>query len=117
MIQQRVTAMLAAYEAQTIDADELHGRLLKAIHVAGSGDSALGHLNDLLNAVDEATDLATTNARRSCGRRRGSGAAPRKTPPERTNAAVRARSADERMVLQFSSSRRRMSSRCFSGKS
>lgn len=49
--------MLAAYKAQTIDAQELHGRLLKAIHVAGSGESARGHLHDLLNAVDEATDL------------------------------------------------------------
>jgi hypothetical protein len=49
--------MLAAYEAQSIDADELHGRLLKAIHVAGTGDSARGHLHVLLSAVDEATDL------------------------------------------------------------
>jgi len=56
-MQRRVAAMLAAYEAQTIDADELHRRLLKVIHVAGPGDSARGHLHDLLNAVDEATDI------------------------------------------------------------
>ena len=49
--------MLAAYEAMSIDADELHGRLLKVIHVAGSTDSARGRLHDLLSAVDEATDL------------------------------------------------------------
>jgi len=49
--------MLAAYEAQSIDADELHGRLLKAIHVEGSADNARERLHDLLGAVDEATDL------------------------------------------------------------
>lgn len=46
--------MLAAYEAQSIDVDELKARLLKAIHVAGS--SGGGHLQDLMGAVDEATD-------------------------------------------------------------
>jgi hypothetical protein len=56
-VQQRVAAMLAAYEAQSIDADELHGRLLKALHVAGSSENKGGHLQDLMDAVDEATDL------------------------------------------------------------
>lgn len=55
-LQERVAAILAAYEAQSIDADELHGRLLKAIHVAGSTEPARGRLHDLLSAVDEATD-------------------------------------------------------------
>lgn len=57
VVQQRVAAMLAAYEAQSIDADELHGRLLKAIHAVGSTGSARERLGDLLSAVDEATDL------------------------------------------------------------
>lgn len=49
--------MLAAYEARSIDADELHSRLLKAIHVAGSTDPVRRRLQDLLSAVDEAMDL------------------------------------------------------------
>jgi hypothetical protein len=57
VVQQRVAAVLAAYEAQSIDADELHARLLRAIHAVGSADSARGRLHDLLSAVDEATDL------------------------------------------------------------
>jgi hypothetical protein len=46
--------MLAAYESRSIDASELHGRLLKALHASGSGDATLA---ELMNAVDEATDL------------------------------------------------------------
>jgi hypothetical protein len=46
--------MLAAYESRSIDADELHGRLRKALHASGSADAALA---ELMNAVDEATDL------------------------------------------------------------
>ena len=45
--------MLAAYESRSIDADELHGRLLKALHSSGSSDATLV---ELMNAVDEATD-------------------------------------------------------------
>ena len=51
---QRVTAMLTAYESRSIDAAELHGRLLKALHVSGSTDA---RLTELLSGVDEATDL------------------------------------------------------------
>ena len=57
VVQQRVAAVLVAYEAQTIDADELHRRLLKVIHAAGPADTVRGRLQDLLNAVDESTDL------------------------------------------------------------
>jgi hypothetical protein len=49
-----VAAMLASYESRSIDADELHRRLLKALHADEVRDDAL---RDLLNAVDEATDL------------------------------------------------------------
>jgi hypothetical protein len=50
--------MLGAYQARTIDADELHARLLKATHIAASSEG--GHespIGDLLNGVDEASDL------------------------------------------------------------
>ena len=57
VVQERVAAMLAACEAQSINADELHGRLLKAIQAAPSSGSARGRLLELLSAVDEATDL------------------------------------------------------------
>jgi hypothetical protein len=53
-VNQRVAAMLAAYEKRSIDAEELYARLLKAASASGSTDAELG---DLLNAVDEATDL------------------------------------------------------------
>ena len=53
-IWQRVAAMLAAYEARSIDAYELHARLLKALQASGSADTAL---RDLFNSVGEATDL------------------------------------------------------------
>lgn len=36
------------------DAEELHGRLLKALHASGSTDATLA---ELMNAVDEASDL------------------------------------------------------------
>jgi hypothetical protein len=46
--------MLAAYEAKSIDAEELYARLLKAERASGSPDPTL---RDLLASVDEATDL------------------------------------------------------------
>jgi hypothetical protein len=50
----RVAAMLSAYESRSIDVEELHQRLLKALPTNGSADATLAQL---IGAVDEASDL------------------------------------------------------------
>lgn len=56
----RVAAMLAAYEARSIDAMELHGRLHRALRASEPTDAPLA---ELANAVDEAMDLGRGNER------------------------------------------------------
>ncbi|KGN29411.1 hypothetical protein N802_11470 [Knoellia sinensis KCTC 19936] len=53
-VQPRVAAMLSAYEARSIDGDELYARLLKTERTDRSTNPAL---RDLLDSVSEATDL------------------------------------------------------------
>jgi hypothetical protein len=54
-VQQRVAAMLAAYESGSIDADELHARLLMVEHVAAHRDRSLPQ--ELAGTVSESLDL------------------------------------------------------------
>ncbi len=49
--------MLAAYEARSIDSDELHSRLLKAVAAAESDSDRQTLLVELADSVDEARDL------------------------------------------------------------
>jgi hypothetical protein len=53
--------MLASYEARSVNEEQLHARLLMAVRGDGSSDAAL---RDLLNAVDEATDLGENERER-----------------------------------------------------
>jgi hypothetical protein len=56
-VDRRAAATLAAYEARSIDLDALRTRLLKASQVTGVSHGGRERLRELLNAVDEASDL------------------------------------------------------------